>query len=310
MKDSKKTNQGTAKTGAFSLFLLFLTAIIWGFAFVAQVEGVEHIGNFTLNGVRFTVGIISLLPVVLIFERGRTEREERRRTVKVSLLAGVVLFLASTFQQFGIQYTRSAGIAGFITGLYSVFIPIACFVLFKKKTSLNVWLGVVAAVVGLFLLCYKPGEGFSFGVGEILLFIGTFFWTAHVIIIDRCAKNVRSLHFSWGQFAVCSVLGLICMFAFEEPQMANILNAKWAILYCGVLSVGVAYTLQVIAQKKADPTLAAIVLSTESVFSAVGGFLFGIDEMTVFGVFGCILMFVGIVLSQLEPKKKRNADSR
>lgn len=304
MKRSKKTDPNPNRTGAFSLLLLLLTAMIWGFAFVAQVEGIEHIGNFTLNGTRFTIGIISLLPVVLIFERGRTDKEERKRTVKVSLLAGVVLFLASSFQQFGIQYTGSAGIAGFITGLYSVFIPIVCFVLFKKRTSLNVWLGVVCAVVGLFLLCYKQGEGISFGIGELLLLIGTFFWTAHVIIIDRCAKNVRSLHFSWGQFAVCAVLGLICMFIFEEPEMSNILDAKWAILYCGVLSVGVAYTLQVIAQKKADPTLAAIVLSTESVFSAVGGFLFGIDELTVFGACGCILMFVGIVLSQLSPKKR------
>ncbi|MBO5883629.1 MAG: DMT family transporter [Clostridia bacterium] len=304
MKESKKTNSNPNRTGAVSLFLLFLTAMIWGFAFVAQVEGIEYIGNFTLNGTRFTVGIISLLPVVLVFERGRTDREERKRTVKVSLLAGVVLFLASSFQQLGIQYTKSAGIAGFITGLYSVFIPIACFVLFKKRTSLNVWLGVVCAVIGLFLLCYKQGEGFSFGIGELLLLVGTFFWTAHVIIIDRCAKNVRSLHFSWGQFAVCAVLGLISMFIFEEPEMSNILDAKWAILYCGVLSVGVAYTLQVIAQKRADPTLAAIVLSTESVFSAVGGFLFGIDELTVFGIAGCILMFVGIVLSQLSPKKR------
>ena len=308
MKDSKKSKstvkENTNRTGAFSLFLLFLTAMIWGFAFVAQVEGIEHIGNFTLNGVRFTVGIISLLPVVLIFERGRTSPEERKRTVKVSVFAGCVLFLASSFQQMGIEYTRSAGIAGFITGLYSVFIPIACYILFKKKTSLNVWLGVMCAVVGLFLLCYKVGEGFSFGIGEILLLIGTFFWTAHVIIIDRCAKNVRSLHFSWGQFAVCALFGVISMFIFEEPQMTNILSAKWAILYCGVMSVGVAYTLQVIAQKRADPTLAAIVLSTESVFSAVGGFIFGIDEMTLFGVCGCILMFVGIVLSQFEPKKK------
>lgn len=297
------------KSKIISLSLLFLTAMIWGFAFVAQVEGVEHIGSFTFNGIRFAVGAISLLPVVFLVERGRRSPEERKKTVITSLVAGVVLFSASSLQQLGIEITRSAGVAGFITGLYTVFIPITCFLLFRQKTSLSTWLGAILAVVGLFLLCYKSGQGFSFGIGELLILIGAFFWTAHVIIIDRLGKNVRSLHLSLGQFTVCAVLCLIMMFIFEEPHIPNIINAKWAILYCGVLSVGVAYTLQVVAQKRADPTFAAIVLSTEAVFSAIGGVLFGIDTLSAFGYVGCGLMFLGIVLSQL-PSKKDKSDNK
>ena len=287
-----------------SLFVLLLTAAIWGFAFVAQVEGTAYIGSFTMIGVRFLIGIIALAPVVLFFERGRTERAERARTVKASVITGVILFLASAFQQFGIAKTGSAGVAGFITGLYTVFIPIVCYVLFKKKTGINVVLGAVCALLGLSLLCYHPNEGLRFGIGELLLLIGSFFWTAHVIVIDKLGKNVRSLHFSWGQFAVCAVLGIIAMFIFEEPKMSAILDAKWAVLYCGVFSSGVAYTLQVIAQKRSDPTMAAIVLSTESMFSAIGGLIFKIDKITLLGYVGCLLMFAGIVISQIEFKRK------
>ena len=296
------------KTGLFTTLLLFLTAMIWGFAFVAQVDGVNYVGAMTMNGTRFAVGVISLLPVVLIFERGRVDRAERRRTVLASILAGGVLFSASTLQQIGIAYTKSAGVAGFITGLYIVLVPVACFLLFRAKTRGRVWLGAALAFVGLFLLCVKVGEGFSFGIGELLLLLGALFWTAHIIVIDRVAKNVRPLHFAWGQFLVCAALGVAAMFAFEEPSWNGIFEAKWAILYCGVLSVGVAYTLQVVAQRKADPTFATIVMSTESVFSAIGGVIFGIDRISWIGYLGCALIFLGIMVSQMtwERKAKRS----
>lgn len=293
------------KSKIFNLSLLFLIAMIWGFAFVAQVDGVQHVGSYTMNGVRFTVGVISLIPVVLLFERGKTGKEERKKTVVASLVAGTVLFLASTFQQIGIEKTGSAGVAGFITGLYTVLIPIACFFLFKQKTSFNMWVGAFLSLLGLFLLCYKPEEGFSFGFGELMLLIGAFFWTAHVIVIDRFCKDVRPLHFSLGQFVVCAILGLITMFLFEAPTVEGIWNAKWAILYCGVLSVGVAYTLQVVAQRRVDPTFAAIVLSTESVFSAIGGVIFGTDRISSLGYLGCIVMFGGIVLSQINFQQRK-----
>lgn len=286
--------------------LLLLTALIWGFAFVAQVQGMDYIEPFTMNGVRFCIGAVSLIPVVLIFERGRVTSEERKRTVVASIVAGVILFCASSLQQMGIKETGSAGVAGFITGLYTVLIPIACYIFFKQKTGINVLVGAVCATVGLFLLCYRVGEGLRFGYGELLLLVGSFFWTAHVIVIDKMGKNIRSLHFSMGQFAVCGVLGLIFMFIFEEPSITSIFDAKWSILYCGVLSSGVAYTLQVVAQKKAEPTMAAIVLSTESMFSAIGGVMFGIDHLSILGYVGCAMMFAGIVISQIAFGRKKD----
>ena len=292
------------KTNLWTNGLLLLTAMIWGFAFVAQVDGVNYVGPLTLNGTRFALGVISLLPVVLIFEKGRSGREERKKTFVASLFAGTVLFCASTLQQIGIVYTRSAGVAGFITGLYIVLIPIACFLIFRQKTGVQVWIGAVCAVVGLFLLCYKAGEGFRFGIGELLILIGSFFWTAHMILVDRLGKNLRSLHFAWGQFFVCAIWGVVSMFLFETPTLGGILEAKWAILYCGVLSVGVAYTLQVIAQKRADPTFAAILLSTESVFSAIGGAVFGMDHISALGYAGCALIFAGVLISQRPDKAK------
>ncbi len=292
------------KSKIISLGLLILTAAIWGFAFVAQVWGMEYVKPFTLNGVRFAVGTVALLPVALFFERGRTGSEERRKTVVASLLAGVVLFVASTLQQMGIERTGSAGVSGFITGLYTVLVPIACYIFFKQKTGICVCLGAICATVGLFLLCYKVGQGFSFGVGELLLLVGALFWTAHVIIIDRLGKDLRPLHLSLGQFSVCAVLGLVFMLLLETPTLGSVWQARWAILYCGVLSVGVAYTLQVVAQKRCDPSVAAIVLSSESMFSALGGIIFKIDRLTVFSALGCIMMFLGIVISQIKIKRK------
>ena len=299
MKNKKTSTSPQKQRPAASLAILLLTAMIWGFAFVAQVDSVGHIGSFTMNGLRFPLGAISLLPVVLFFERGRVSKEERKKTVFASALAGTILFGASTLQQIGIAYTKSAGVAGFITGLYTVLVPIGCFLLFRKKTGLSVWIGSVCAVIGLFLLCYRIGDGFSFGIGELLLLIGALFWTAHVIVIDRLGGQLRSLHFAFGQFAFCALLSVITMLIFDTPTWEGIASAKWSILYCGVLSVGIAYTLQVVGQRHADPTFAAIILSTESVFSAIGGALFGIDDISWLGYVGCVIIFIGIVISQL-----------
>ncbi len=302
----------TRRTSLSSIGILLLTAMIWGFAFVAQVDSVSHIGSFTMNGLRFTLGSLSLLPVALFFERGRVSAEERRRTVIASVVAGSILFGASTLQQIGIAYTKSAGVSGFITGLYTVLVPIGCWVLFRKRTQITVWIGSIFAVIGLFLLCYRTQEGFFFGIGELLLLLGSFLWAAHVIVIDRLGKNLRSLHFSLGQFSVCALLSVVTMLCFDTPTWAGIYAAKWSILYCGLLSVGIAYTLQVVGQKRADPTFAAIVLSTESVFSAVGGAIFGVDEISWLGYVGCVIIFIGIVISQLSfgkpcGKRKREA---
>lgn len=284
--------------------LLFLTAIIWGFAFVAQVDGAEYLSPFTFNGIRFSLGALVLIPVILVLERGKSSLQERKRTVLASMLGGTALFIASTLQQYGVQVTQSAGISGFITGLYTVVVPLACFLLFRQKTGVQVWLGAILAVAGLFLVCYKPGEGLSFGLGEGLLLLGVLFWTAHVIVIDRLGKGVRSLRFACGQAAVCGAWSLLGMLLFEQPRFDAIWNAKISLLFCGLFSVGIAYTLQVIAQKNADPTFASIVLSTESVFGAIGGVLFGTDRILWLGYVGFVMIFGGIVLSQIPISSK------
>ena len=280
------TKQNNIKSKILTTSCLFLTAIIWGFAFVAQFFGADEVGSFAMNGLRFPLGTLSLLPVMLIFERGRGTREERKKNAVASLLAGTALFVASTLQQVGIMVSGSVGISGFLTGLYTIFVPIACYVFFKQKTGVNIVFSAILAVIGIFMLCIKPGEGFSFGFGELLLLIGAFFWTAHVVIVDRHGKNLRSLHFCFGQFLVCSVWSVLLMVLFEMPTVEGIRAAAIPILYAGVLSVGVAYTLQVVGQKRADPTFASIVFSTESVFSAIGGVIFGIDSISVVGYIG------------------------
>lgn len=294
------------RSGANAIMLL--AALIWGFAFVAQVDGMKYIGSFTMVGIRFFISIIALLPIILVFERKHLNKKEIFCTLRPSLLLGTVLFVASAFQQFGIQVTSSAGVSGLITGLYTIFVPMAYFLFFKRKTGIQVWIGAACAIIGLFMLCYDPDEGLKFGLGELLLLIGSFLWTAHVILIDRFVKNdIRPLLLSWGQFAVCAVLGLICMFVFEGSQLTvtSLLDAKWSLLYCGVLSSACAYTFQVLGQKNADPTYAAIILSSESAFSAIFGAVLGVDSISLIGYVGCALMFAGIVFSQLNLRSKK-----
>ena len=176
------------KTQLRTLPILLLTAMIWGFAFVAQVDGIQYIGSFTMNGVRYVLGALALLPVMLFFERGKSTGEERRKTFVASLVAGTVLFLACTLQQVGIEYTGSAGISGFITGLYTVLVPVGCFLVFRQRTGWNVWLGSACSVLGLFLLCYRPEEGLSFGIGELLLFLCALFFASVLLPATRVAR--------------------------------------------------------------------------------------------------------------------------
>lgn len=288
-----------------STLILLLTAIIWGFAFVAQRAGSEHVGSFTYNAVRFAVGALSLVPVILIFERGKSTPEQRKRTVMYGVIAGVVLFSAANLQQFGILFTQSAGKSAFITGLYTVLVPIV-YAFCGKKTGINVWIGAALTVGGLYLLCGSYG---SLGLGDLLLFIGTAFWTAHIITLDRAGHGVRAIRFSCIQFSVCAILGFICAFIFEEVRHDAIRAAAVPILYGGVMSSGVAYTCQLLGQRDADPTAASIVLSTESVWAAIGGALILHENMTPPAIGGCVLIFCGIVLSQIVIGRKKNPDA-
>ena len=302
--------------------MLFATAIIWGFAFVAQVLGSDDVPPFTFNGIRFMLGSISLIPVYLLFEKekGMTVPERRARhkhTALAALCGGLCLFIASGLQQYGTTLTRDPGKAGFITGLYTVMTPILYFLIFRRKTGWNTWIGCVLATVGLYLLCLREGQGSAFGVGELVLLLGSVFWAGHIILVDRFIDHISPLRFASWQFCISSILGFLTGAILETPTLDGVWNARWAILFCGVLSVGVAFTLQVFAQKRTEPTFAAIIFSTESVFAAVGGLLWNLiapeslhvdQNILPIGYFGCLVIFGGIVLSQINFSKKKEAD--
>lgn len=285
------------KTKAKSTFLLFLTAIIWGFAFVAQRVGAEFVGAFTFNGIRFLLGSLSLIPVITIFERENFDKSKFVKTLIPSIIAGVILFIASTLQQLGVEWTGSAGKAGFLTGLYIVLVPVIRFFM-GKKTSILTFFGAMFALVGLFFLC-MTGDEMGFGKGDIVLIIGAFFWAAHILVVDKYVNNISPLKFSMMQFFVCGFLSIIFALSTETIELSAIKSAGIPILYGGLMSVGVAYTCQILGQKDADPTFASIVFSTESVFSAVGGAIILNEIMSGRGYLGCILIFIGIILSQL-----------
>ncbi len=285
-----------------AVFILLLTAAIWGFAFVAQRLGMEHVGAFTFNAVRFALGSISLLPVIYFFnkqpknKKEATEEATVKTTIKSGLLAGCVLFIAASLQQFGLIYTTAAK-AGFITSLYIVLVPLMGIFL-KQKTHYKTWIGAVTAVVGLYLLSIN--EDLTIQFGDLLEIIGAFFWAGHILLIDKFVKNVDPLKLSSVQFAVCSFFSLIVALIFEDVNFAGISSAIVPILYGGIMSAGVAYTLQAVGQKYAKPSHAAIALSMEAVFAAIGGVLILSETLSVRGYVGCGFMLLGMLIAQSE----------
>jgi len=280
--------------------LLLLTAAIWGFAFVAQRVGMDYVGPFTFNGVRFAVGALSLLPLILFYKKDfqdtKSQDTELKSAVGVGLLAGVVLFLGASLQQIGLLYT-TAGKAAFITCLYIVIVPMLGFFL-KQYISMGTWFGCLMAIVGLYLLCVK--DSFFISYGEVLELIGAFFWSAHILLIDRFARKVDVLKLSFVQFITCSVLSISTALFIETISIDTLRQAIVPILYGGICSVGIAYTLQVVGQKYAQPSHAAIILSMETVFAAIGGWIILNEKLGAQELLGCAIMLVGMLLSQLQ----------
>ena len=291
---------------AKNLGILFLTAFIWGTAFVAQSVGMDHIGPFTFNSARSFVGGIALIPVVLVFNRFKTpeRRQEERANRKTLLIGGVccgaALGVASTLQQVGIQYT-TVGKAGFITALYIVIVPILG-LFFRKKVSPKLWVSVVIAIVGLYLLCMT--ESFSLSKGDAYVLLCALVFSFHILTIDHFSPLVDGVKMSCIQFLVSGVLSGIMMFLFEKPQIGGILAAWLPILYAGVMSCGVAYTLQIVGQKDMNPTVASLILSLESVVSVLAGWLILGQKLSMKELLGCVIMFGAIILAQL-PERKR-----
>lgn len=280
--------------------LLMLTAAIWGFAFVAQRVGMQYVGAFTFNGVRFALGSISLIPLIIYFRQKkaaeRTEETDNTSALLPGLIAGSILFIGASLQQIGLIYT-TAGKAAFITGLYIVLVPILGIFL-KQRIGVNTWLGVVLAVVGLYFL--SVNEDFSIAKGDLLEIIGAFFWASHILVIDYFTKKVDALELSFVQFAACSVLSVVTALIFEDIVISGLSQALVPILYGGLFSVGIAYTLQVVAQRHAKPSHAAIILSMETVFAAIGGAILLRENLGGRGYFGCALMLAGMLLTQVK----------
>ncbi len=326
------------KTQVRNSFLLLLTAIIWGSAFVAQSVGMEYVEPFTFTFTRSLIGGVVLIPVIAMLRKARSAGMRRdaqgkdvatqphlaRESVKTDsmkgnarsagmritkyewlggLCCGIALCAASNFQQIGMLHT-TVGKAGFITALYVVIVPILGLFL-KKRVPILIWFCVVLSVVGLYLLCMPKGA-FSLAQGDILVLICALLFSFHILIIDYFSPKGDGVVISCIQFFVCAILSGIIMLFVENPSFANIMDAKLSILYAGALSSGVAYTLQVVAQKGVNPTVASLILCLESVVAVLAGWIILGDKLSSRELGGCIFMFVAIVLAQLPtPKKER-----
>ncbi len=298
------------KTGQMkNSLLLLLTAFIWGVAFVAQSVGGDAVGCFTFNGVRSLIGAAVLLPVIYFLdaqkkkELGEEKFLEQKGDNKTLILGGIscgiMLCIASNFQQIGISFT-TVGKAGFITAMYILIVPILGLFM-KKKVGPKVWLGVILATIGLYMLC-MTSERFFLSKGDFLVLICAGFFSLHILIIDYFSPKVDGVRMSCIQFFVCGVISTVIAFVLENPSLSSILAGWLPILYAGVLSCGVAYTLQIVGQKNMDPTVASLILSLESVFSVLAGWVILNQTLSMRELFGCVLMFLAIILAQLPDK--------
>lgn len=282
--------------------MLLITSIIWGTAFVAQSEGMNYVEPFTYNAMRTLLGGVVLIPVMILFrfsdKRNGKEKSScsLKNTVIGGICCGVALFIASSFQQAGIAQT-TAGKAGFVTALYIVIVPLIGIFL-HKKMPLRMWLFIAIALAGFRLLCIKQDIGIS--SGDLLVFFGAIAFAVHITVIDYFnQKNTDGVLMSCIQFFTAGLLMLICMFIFEKPTIPNIMGAGGTILYAGILSCGVAYTLQILGQKHTNPTLATMLMSLESVFAALSGWLILGEKLSIKEFIGCVLIFAAVILAQL-----------
>jgi drug/metabolite transporter (DMT)-like permease len=288
--------------------VFLIAAAIWGFAFVAQRVGMQYVGPFTFIAARFLLGGLFLIPILILtsnagFSRSDSDTQPAHKSFFLgSSAAGLILFLAASFQQHGLVYT-TAGKAGFITGLYVVIVPIIGIRL-GHKTGPGTWLGAILAVVGLYLLSIKGA--FVIDTGDLYVFVSAFFWAAHVLIIARLSRKFHPIRIALVQFLICSAAAWLAAIITETIVIDKIFAALIPILYAGIMSTGIAFTLQVVAQRHAHPTHASIVMSTEAVFAVLGGYLFLDETLPLRNLAGCALMLTGMIISQLNERKQIN----
>ena len=281
-------------------FILVFVATIWGLAFVAQRIGMDHMGPFTFTGLRFVLGCLSLLPIIFL-TKNRPSGQNRDGLLKSGIISGVILFFAMSFQQVGLVYT-TAGKAGFITGLYVVIVPFLSLFFKQDKTSFGTWIGAIFAIVGMYLLSVTRNQDINFG--DLLVLFSAVGFAFHLIVIGRFSNRFNTAQLSLVQCMVCAGLSLLVAVIFETFILADILNASIPLLYGGVLSVGVAYSLQIYGQKNSPAPHAAIIFSLESVVAAIGGWIILNEILSGRAIFGCTLMMAGILISQLVTKKR------
>lgn len=288
-----------------SIYLLLAT-LIWGTAFVAQSVGMDHVGPFTFQAARYVLAIAFLIPVSYLFDASKGQRKayfsnwKDQRLWKVGILCGLSLFIAASLQQIGIQYT-DAGKAGFITTMYIVLVPV-CGLFFRKKPSLSALVCILIAVAGLYLLC---GAGVSqVNKGDLFLMGCALGFAVQIALVDQYAGELDGVRLNTIQALVCGILSFAGMFLTEEPVMADIIACAVPIAYAGVLSMGVAFTLQIMGQKYLEPTTASLIMSLESAFAVLAGWLLLNERMTPVEIAGCLLVFGAVILSQLPTKKK------
>ena len=284
-----------------AIIMLWITAAIWGFAFVAQRAGMEFIGPFTFNGIRFLLGSISLLPLIFWMKfKSKSPSLKQKNILKGGLAAGLVLFIGASLQQAGMVYTE-AGKAGFITGFYVILVPLIGIFIGQHITRL-LWMGAFIALAGLYLLTINGP--FVIQKGDFLILLSAFFWAIHVQLINKLVDTHSALPLSAFQFAICGILSLAAGFTFETITIQTILLAAWPLLYGGFMSVGIAYTMQVVAQQHVHPAYASIILSFETVFAVIGGWLLLNEAMSLRNLVGCLLMLAGIVIVQVWGSRK------
>ncbi len=290
--------------------LLLLAATIWGTAFVAQSVGMEYVGPFTFTATRNFVGCIVLLPFIFFMDKSGKREINKSINKKISkplilggLLTGIALCIASNLQQYGIMYT-SVGKSGFITAMYIVLVPIFGIVIGRKQ-SLRMWIAILIAVAGLYFLCMTTGN-YSIQIGDVLLLLCAVSFSIQILLVDHFSPLVNGVKLAWVQFFVCGVLSAVLMFIYEQPNISGIVSGWSSILYAGALSTGVAYTIQVIAQKGMNPAVASLIMSMESVISVIAGWLILNQKLSKRELIGCGLMFAAIILVQLPERNKQN----
>jgi drug/metabolite transporter (DMT)-like permease len=293
--------------------MLLLSAFIWGIAFTAQRVGGDITGSFTFNAVRMLIGGVTLLPVIYLLRNksGQNKQENtekkwlknNKKLILGGILCGTILFVACNLQQIGLSYS-TASKAGFITALYIIIVPVLG-ILFKKRPGITLWISILIALCGMYLLCIT--DSFKIAPGDILLILSALSFSLHILAIDHFSPLVDGVKLSCLQFFVCGLFSSIAMFAVETPKVFSILHAWIPLLYTGVLSCGVAYTFQILGQKRVNPVIASLIMSMESVFSALGGWLLLGESLTLRELSGCVLLFTAIILAQI-PGKTKNCE--